>query len=103
MLHSIKESLLTNAFIFLLQSTFSALVHCIYLSFLGHKRLVQQTMNLDEKLKDRQQQIVSVDRAGAALKMNFCCGLRKVPNFVTFELGTRVAKVVTVHDDLLTQ
>ena len=33
-------------------------------------------MNLDERLKDRQQQIVSVDRAGAVLKMNFCCGQR---------------------------
>ena len=41
-----------------------------------HKSLVQQTMNLDERLKDRQQQIVSVDRAGAVLKMNFCCGQR---------------------------
>ena len=33
-------------------------------------------MNLGERLKDRQQQIVSVDRAGAVLKMNFCCDQR---------------------------
>ena len=69
--------MLTNAFSFLLQSTFSALVGTLHLFEFWHKSLVQQTMNLDEKLKDRQQQIVSVDRAGAALKMNFCCSLRE--------------------------
>ena len=86
--------MLTNAFSFFFLITFSALFGTLHLFEFWHKSLVQQTMNLDEKLKDRQQQIVSVDRAGAALKMNFCCGLKKVPNFVIFELGTFLAKFV---------
>ena len=55
----------------MLQSFFSETLHMFKF---WRKSLVQpaQKTTLNERLKERQQQIVSVDRAGAALKMNIC-------------------------------